>query len=250
MPDLILNPESEIVIFFGPRGTGKSTLMAHFTDEYLETLATQRWELSEQLIREENAERKSPLSFPDKPPVYSNTKYKNLKMRNGKDFEPFHIEGKDIGITQNDKEPYKALFPAPFVIIDEAHKDFPSTTDLAAGQLEFFMECRHHRVIMLLGTPRAVLIHKNIRVTGSRFIEPRKVINEFDAFNRLYRTTWHCREFLESNAIEEYISSDGKSDNFIETTYVHNGNVREIIDSYVFRRRFYPRDGKNFETSN
>lgn len=248
MADFILNPESEVVIFFGPRGTGKSTLMAHFTDEYLKTLATQRWELSEQLVREENAERKTPLSFPDKPPIYTNTKYKNLKTCTGKDFEPYHIEGKDIGITQNDKETYKVLFPAPFVVIDEAHKDFPSATDLAAGQLEFFMECRHYRVIMLLGTPRAVLINKNIRVTGSRFIEPHKVINEFDAFNRLCKTTWHCREFLESNAIEEYIASDGKSGNFIETTHVHNGNVREIIDSYAFRRRYYPKEGKDFET--
>ena len=246
MLNTILNPESEIVIFFGPRGKGKSSLMVHFVDEYLQTQGTQRWELSEQLIREENTKRKSPLTFPTAPPVYSNTVYK-LKTRAGADFNPIPIKGKEIGVT-NDKETYKTLFPAPLIALDEAHRELCSKGDnLPAGQLEFFMECRHHRVIMLLAAPRAVLINKDIRASGSRFIEPREVKNEFDAFNRLYKSTWFWREFLETAAIEEYISSNGKSDGFIETTYTHNGNVRELYDGYVFQRHFYPKDGKDFE---
>ncbi|MDE5943803.1 MAG: zonular occludens toxin domain-containing protein [Clostridia bacterium] len=247
MPDLILNPESEVVIFFGPKGKGKSSLMGHFVDDYLYTQGDERWELSEQLIREENAERITPLSFPDRPPVYANTKYKNLKTRTGKAFEPIPIKGKEIGVS-NDKETYKALYPAPLIALDEAHREFCSKGDnLPDGQLEFFMECRHHRVIMLLAAPRAVLIHKDIRASGSRFIEPRKVINFFDDFKRLYKTTWYCREFTETSAIEEYISTNGKSDGYIETTYTHNGNIRELYDGYAFRKHFYPKDGKDFE---
>ncbi len=247
MPDLILNPESEIVIFFGARGTGKSSLMGHFVDDYLETQGEQRLELSGQLIREENAERKTPLSFPTVPPMYANTKYKNLKMRTGKAVEPIPIQGKDIGVS-NDNETYKSLFPAPLIALDEAHREFCSKGDiLPSGQLEFFMECRHHRVIMLLAAPRAVLINKDIRASGSRFIEPRKVINFFDDFKRLYKTTWYCREFTESGAIEEYIATNGKSDGYIETSYTHNGNVRELYDGYAFRKHFYPKDGKDFE---
>ncbi len=252
MPDSILNPESEIVIFFGPRGKGKSTLMGHFLDEYLKTMSEKRWELSEQLIREENAEREikgiNLLSFPTAPPIYSNTKYKNLKTPAGKDFEPIPIKGKEIGVT-NDKESYKYLFPASLIALDEVEREFCSKGEnLPDGQLEYFMECRHDRIIMLLAAPRAVLINKDIRASGSRFIEPREVINEFDAFKRLYKTTWYCREFSETSAIEEYISTNGKSDGYVETTYVHNGNVREICDSYAFRRHFYPKEGKDFET--
>lgn len=248
MSELILNPESEVVIFFGGRGKGKSSLIAHFVDDYLKMQGVQRWELSEQLIREENAERKHPLSFPSAPPVYANTKYKGLKTRAGIAVEPILIKGKDIGVS-NDKETYKTLFPAPLIALDEAHREFCSKgDDLPAGQLEFFMECRHYRVIMLLAAPRAVLINKDIRASGSRFIEPRKVVNYFDDFRRLYKTVWYCREFSETGAIEEYISSNGKSDGYIETTYTHNGNVREIYDGYAFRKPFYPKDGKNFET--
>lgn len=245
MAELILNSESEIVIFFGARGKGKSSLMVHFVDEYLKTQGLQRWELSEQLIRQENAERKTPLSFPTAPPVYSNTKYK--LTYNSKGFAPIPIKGKEIGVT-NEKETYKTLFPAPLIALDEGHREFCSKSEnLPDGQREFFMECRHHRVIMLLAAPRAVLINKDIRASGSRFIEPRKVINFFDDFKRLYKTTWYCREFTESGAIEEYISSNGKSDGYIETEYTHNGNVRELYDGYAFQKHFYPKDGKDFE---
>lgn len=244
----ILNPESEIVIFFGPRGKGKSSLMAHFVDEYLKTQGAQRWELSEMLIREENAKRKTPLSFPTAPPIYSNTKYK-LKTRTGQDFECIPIKGKDIGINIEETDEYKDLFPAPLIALDEAHREFSSKSgNLPNGQLEFFMECRHYRIIMLLAAPRAVLLNKDIRASGSRFIEPRKVVNEFNDFKRLFRTTWYCREFLESSAIEEYIATDGKCGAYIETTYVHNGNVRELYDGYAFKRRYFPKEGKDFET--
>lgn len=244
----ILNPESEVVIFFGPRGKGKSSLMAHFVDEYLKTQGAQRWELSEMLIREENAERKKPLSFPTAPPIYSNTNYK-LRMRNGAEFVSIPIKGKDIGINiEGADETYKTLFPAPLIALDEAHREFSSKSgNLANGQLEYFMECRHYRIIMLLAAPRAVLLNKDIRASGSRFIEPHKVVNEYNDFKRLYKTTWHCREFLESSAIEEYIATDGKCGAYVETTYVHNGDVHELYDGYAFKRRFFPKEGADFE---
>lgn len=245
----ILNPDDgEIVIFFGPRGTGKSSLMGHFADEYLKTLSKQRWELSERLIREKNAKRKTPLSFPNAPPMYANTKYK-LKTRTGADFEPIPITGKELGLNGYDDNEYKTLLPAPFIAIDEAHNEFCSKGEkLPDGQFQFFMKCRHHRVILLLAAPRAVLLNKDIRASGSRFIEPREMVNQFDAFKRLYKTEWHCREFLHTSAIEEYIATDGKSGNYINTVYTHNGDIREIYDGFAFDYEFYPPEGEDFET--
>lgn len=246
MPTTLLDPTSELVIFFGECGKGKSSLMAHFVDEYLKTQAKQRWELSEQIIRDQNARRKKPLSFPTVPPIYSNLKLK-LKTRAGNDFEPIPIEGKDIGITK-EKEKYKALFPAPLIVLDEAHKEFSSKGEhLPKGQREYFMERRHYRVIMLLAAPRAVLIHKDIRDTGARCIEPRWHKHDYDAFGRICKTTWACREFLHTSDIEEYISTDGKSGDYIETTYTHNGNVYDLYDSFAFEDDFAPPEGEDFE---
>lgn len=246
----ILDPISEIVCFIGPRGVGKSTLMRHFVDEYMKTQVIQRWELSDQIIRGENARRKTPLSFPNAPPIYTNTKYDNLKTRSGIKIEPIPITGKEIGINiEGIDEGYKDLFPAPLIVLDEAENEFVSKGEhLPKGQLKFLSQCRHYRVLMLLAAPRAVFIHKDIRASGVRVIEPRKFVNEFDVFNRLYKTTWYCREFHDSSALEEYISTDGKSDGYINTTYTHNGNIRELVNSFEYERDFFPKEGKDFET--
>ena len=45
------------------------------------------------------------------------------------------------------------------------------------------------------------------------------------------------------------VSARGKSGGYIETSYTHNGNVREIYDGYAFRRNFYPKEGKDFEAT-
>ena len=241
----ILDPTSELIIFFGDCGAGKSSLMAHFADEYLKTQGEQRWELSEQIIRELNAKRKKPLSFPKATPIYSNLKLK-LKTREGKDFKHITIKGKEIGIS-NDKEKYKSLFPASLLIIDEAHDEFCSKGgELPKGQRDFFNKRRHNRLNILLAAPRAILINKDIRNTGARFIEVRGQTHEYNAFGTICKTTWHCREFRDKSALEEYLSTDGLSGAFTETTYTHTGNVREIYDGFAFVEDFAPSEGEDY----
>lgn len=247
----ILDPISETVLFFGKKGVGKSTLMRHFVDVYLKTMSKQRWELTEQIICGENSRRKKPLSFPDAPPIYSNREWE-LKTRSGIKFKPIPITGKEIGIKikGEDEDPnYKALLPAPLIVLDEAENEFVSKGEhLPKGQLKFLMQERHYRVIMLLAAPRAIFVHKDIRMAGLRAIEPRSFVHEYDAFGRICKTTWYCREFRDISAFEEYISTDGKSGAYIGTTYVHNGNIRDLINSFEYERDFFPKEGEDFET--
>ena len=244
----MLDPIHELIIIAAECGFGKSSLAMHFVDEYLKTQATQRWELSEQIIRELNAKRKTPLSFPSAPPIYMNVKGTKLKTQNGKDFNPIYIEGKDVGIS-NDEETYKALFPASLLVFDEAHSEFASKGEkLPAGQQDFFNKRRHNRLIIILIAPRAVLIHKDIRNTGARLIVPQGFNNEVDAFGRICKTTWRCHEYLNKSAIEEYISTDGAGGAYTETTYEHNGNVRDLYDGFAFVNDFAPPEGQDYET--
>lgn len=247
----ILDPISEQIVFFGACGAGKSSLMLHFIDEYLKTQGAQRWELSEQIIREENAKRKTPLSFPDAPPVYTNIKGLKLKSCNGSDFTPIHREGKEIGINEDkdaDKQKYKHIYPGSLIAIDEAHKGFCSKGNLPEGQRDFFNKRRHNRLIILLAVPRAVLINKDIRDTGTRFIEVCGQEHVRDIFKRISKTVWHCREFTEGGALEEYIQTDGKSGSFRCTTYIHDGNIFDLYNSFAFVGDFFPKDGDDFET--
>lgn len=246
MEEHILDPISELIIFFGDCGAGKSSLMVHFADEYLKKQGKERWELSEQIIRELNTRRKTPLSFPEQTPIYTNLSLK-LKARNGTKFAPINIKGKDIGIS-NEKESYKALFPASLLIIDEAHNEFCSKGgELPKGQRDFFNKRRHNRLNILLAAPRAVLINKDIRNTGARFIEVRGQEHEKDIFKRITHTTWHCREFSDKSALEEYITTDGISGKFTETTYEHKGDIYGLYDSFAFVEDFAPQEGKDYE---
>ncbi len=247
MNNFVLDPVSELIIFFGDCGAGKSSLMVHFADKYLKTQDVQRWELSEKIIRDLNTRRKTPLSFPSKTPVSTNLSLK-LKDRNGNEFIPATVKGKNIGIS-NDKETYKYLFPASLLIIDEAHNEFCSKGgELPKGQRDFFNKRRHNRLNILLAAPRAVLINKDIRNTGARFIEVRKQAHEKDQYNRIHKTTWYCREFLDKTALEEYLSTDGLSGAYAETTYEHNGNIFDLYDSFAFVEDFMPPEGADFET--
>ena len=244
----IFNPIHELIIIFGDCGVGKSSLIAHFIDVYLKKQGAKRWELSEQIIRELNVKRKTPLSFPTAPPIYSNIKGFKLKTRNGADFKPIYLEGKDVGITKG-KEKYKPIFPASLLVFDEAHSEFCSKGErLPKGQQDFFNKRRHNRIIMILAAPRAVLIHKDIRNTGARFIEVLRQENERDLFGKIHKTTWHCRECRDKSAIEEYIATDGKNDNFTEITFTHNGNVYDLYDSFAFVQDFAPANGEDYET--
>lgn len=241
----ILDDISELVIFFGDCGAGKSSLMVHFADEYLKTQGVKRWELSEKIIRDQNAQRKTPLSFPDIPPVYSNLKL-NLTF-NGAAFSPHYVRGKDVGIS-NDNEKYKNFYPASLLIFDEAHGEFCSKGEtLPAGQRDFFLKRRHNRLNILMAAPRAVLIHKDIRNSGARFIEVKGQKHEYDPFKRICKTIWRCREFSDKSALEEYIATDGGSGAFNDKVYEHKGNVFDLYDSFVFVTDFMPQEGKDFE---
>ena len=242
----LLDPISELVIFFGECGAGKSSLMVHFVDDYLKTQGDKRRELSEQITDEENKTRKTQLSFPKVPPMYSNLKNLNLKLRNGKTFKPVYIKGNELGIS-NDKKTYKSLRPASLIVIDEANDEFPSSGELEKGQRDLFNKRRHDRLIILLAAPRGNSVHKTIRNTGKRFIEVIGQTHERDVFGRIYKTTWHCREFSDKRTLEEYISTDGASGGYVKTTYVHNGNIYDLYDSFAFVKDFMPPEGKDFE---
>lgn len=242
----MLNPISELIIFFGDCGSGKSSLIALFADIYVKEQGTQRWELSEQIIRELNVNRKQPLSFPSAPPIYSTSKYK-LKDKYGHNVKIIGIKSNEIGIS-NKKEKYKALYPASLLIIDEAYSEFCSKGELTKGQRNFFLEYRHNRLIILIASPRAILINKDIRNAGARFIEVCGQTHEYDPFGRICKTTWHCRESTSKDEVEEYIKTDGQSGTFTETTYEYNGNIFDLYNSFAYVTDFMPQEGEDFET--
>lgn len=238
--------DKSLIIIFGECGNGKSSLMVHLTDEYLKTQGAERWELSEYVIRGLNADRKKPLKYPDSPILYSNLPY-CLKDKKGREIKPVKVKGKDIGINEGDEQDYKYFMPASMITIDEAQDEFVSKSEtLPKGQRKFFNERRHNRLKIILVSPRALYIHKDIRRTGAYGIEVRRQEHEYSAFGTLLKTKWFCREFVEEKELEIYIQSDGQEGRYIETVYEHKGDIYELYDSYAFAKDFAPPEGKEY----
>ena len=242
--------DESLIIFFGECGTGKTSLMMHFADEYVKKCWAERLELNEYVLRCLNAERETPLSYPTVPPVYSNTDF-ILQDNKGRIVKPIHIRGNDLGINKDEEKNYKYIYPASLVILDEAHNEFNTKGEpLSRGQRDFFNKRRHNRLKIMLASPRAVLIHKDIRGSGAYGVEVRHMVNTYSQFGTLRSSKWYCREFPEECELERYIKSDGAEGYYINTFYEHKGNVFDLYDSFAFAPDFAPPDGEEYYSDN
>lgn len=238
--------DKSLIIIFGECGKGKSSLAVHFADEYIKKQGTERWELSEYVIRGLNANRKKPLKYPDRPIIYSNLSC-TLKDKKGREITPVAVKGKDIGINDDEEKNYKYFVPASFVVIDEAQNEFVSKSEhLQKGQRRFLYERRHNRLKLVFISPRAALIHKDIRRTGAYGIEVLRQEHEYSEFGTLIKTKWYCREFVDENELELYIQSDGNAGRYIKTVYEHKGDIFALYDSYSFVGDFAPPEGEEY----
>lgn len=242
--------DEDLIIFFGKCGSGKSSLMVHFADEYVKGQGAGRWELSEQIIREMNVERKTHLEYPEDMPIYINRGFKDkliLKNRFGREVNTIPVIGQDIGINTEDDNGYKYFYPASLFMIDEAHSEFKSKGEnLPKGQRTFFNERRHARLKIMLAAPRAVLIHKDIRSSGAYGVEVCGMRKEYSRFGTLISSKWFCREFTDESDLELYIKTDGNEGAYIETEYEHRGNIFALYNSFAFSKDFAPPEGKEF----
>lgn len=237
-----------LIIIVGECGKGKSSLAMVFAEDYINKRGAERWEFTEKIIREENAKRATPLEFPSTLPVYSNIDF-TIKNVNGNDVKPIPIKGNQIGVNNHaDKKlKYVYLYPASLIILDEMQTEFPSKEiPLPKGQQKFFTTHRHDDLEMIMLAPRGVFIHKDIRCSGATIIEVIGKTHVKNIFGTTCQTIWLCRKFLNYKDFEEYQSTDGKSGNFKEVLYSHDGNVYDFYDDHEHRQDYIPPEGAAF----
>lgn len=241
--------DSDLILFFGKCGNGKTSLMVHMADEYVREQGAMRWEWTEQMIREENGRRKTALEYPRNIPIYAN---KCLQLtftdKAGREVKPIIVEGRDMGVNiPEDSRKYKYFYPASLFMLDEAQREFASKSEhLPKGQLTFFQERRHAQMKIMLAAPRAVAVHKDIRDSGVYGVEVRGMRNERSRFGTLTASRWYCREFTDKDDLELYITTNGREGEYIRTTYEHRGNIFELYDSFANRKDFMPPEGEEF----
>lgn len=222
--------------------------MIHLADEYVKEHWCDSLATAEYVVRDLNSKRRTPLLTPSAPPVYSNTDFK-VEDVHGRKVVPVRVSGCDVGINcPEDEHDYKYFYPSSLIVMDEAHGEFKSKSEnLPIGQRKFFNQRRHNRLQIMLASPRAMLIHKDIRGSGAYGIEVQHMVNNYSKFGTLISSYWYCREFSEEGELEAYIKTDGKEGDYLETMYKHDGNVFELYDSFAHVGDFAPPEGKQYE---
>lgn len=201
--------------------------------------------MTQERIRALNLERKTPLTIPDKPPIFSDFK---VKFLDGYEqyYEPYYINGYYFGMA-NEKMPTQFVLPHSHVHLTEVQHYYNSKDLLPLPRhvSSLFEMYRQYFLDIWLDLQRPILLDKNIRDLIKHFIEVLGMENLTDEeTGRIIQSTFRCREFDSNFALEEYLET-GK-ETYRETQYVYRGNIFRIYDSFEHFDDFIPGEGKDF----
>lgn len=233
-----------IIIIFGKPGIGKTSLnMAFLKQEFLlegkNLLESCRYRIS--ML---NYGRKTPLTMPDKAPIFSDFEAR-VKYGYKKQYEPYYINGFYFGL-KNERLKVLNLPPYAKIHLCEAQKYFDSrkSKTFPAFVSRAFEMHRHYGLDIIMDVQRLGLIDLNVREIAGKFIEVVDCIHEEDACGNISKTTWHCREFDSYQSVRDYLEASGKD--YRETTYTNEGNIFDSYNAYGCFDEFVPDDGQDF----
>jgi hypothetical protein len=233
-----------ITIVFGAPGVGKSALMTHFIKKvYIEEGAA-LLDQTQAKIEELNRSRDKLLTFPDKPPIFSDYRVK-FKVGYEKYYEPYFVNGFYLGLP-NDRINTIYLPPYSKVFLSEVQRYYDSrksksTPDFISRMYEMH---RHYGIDVYMDIQRPMLIDLNIRELCKRFIEVVSMVHTTDYTGEITKTMFHCREFDSWRALETYMENGTAT--YTDRAFVNEGNIFRCFNSFNYFDEFLPKDGKDF----
>lgn len=234
-----------ITIICGKPRVGKTALNTHFALQSLLKDGSRRLKRCVAEINSFNTERRSnKLLIPDKPPIYTNYDA-NFKIGYKKSISPIWVNPFYIGLP-NDNMPVQFILPYGELHITEGQRywDSRESASLPDHVSRWFETHGHFFLDIYIDVQRAKLIDKNIRALANKIIEVQRMVHVRDAYGRILRTMWYCREFASSAEYETY--ADGGYAPYKTTHYVHEGNIFDSYNSRSCKGGFVPTMTDNF----
>ena len=229
-----------ITIISGAPGAGKSSLNAYFLDRTYKEEGRTLLKRSVAKIEEINKTRRNPLTPPSLPPIYSDFRVK-IPAGYKKYYEPYYINGYYMGLA-NERLKTQFLPPYAKVFLSEAQRYYNSrkSGNFPDFVSRFYEMHRHFGLDLYLDVQRVRLIDPNIRELCRHFIEVQFMEHTRDKLGRIVHTVWHCREFDNWLAFEDYLNTGAAT--YKETTYTYDGNIFDCYDSFGFFENYLPED--------
>ncbi len=233
-----------IHIIFGAPGAGKTSLNAYLLKNAYRSEGRRLLDYTRNRIIELNASRKTPLTIPAKPPIFSDFK---VRFLDGYDtyYEPYYLNGFYFGLA-NDVMATQYIPPGSKIFLSEGQKYFDSrqNTTFPRWVSSAFEMHRHYGIDIWIDVQRPKLIDLNIRALCKHFIEVLGMENDESATGSITKNTWLCREFDSLLSVEQYLETG--EGNYREKRYVHEGNIFDVFDSVGHFNDFLPAEGKDF----
>ncbi len=233
-----------ITIIFGAPGAGKSSLNTYFLKKAYFENGRELLNSTRRRVQAINEQFGRKLTLPDAPPIYADY---DVKIHTGykKWYEPYFINGYYFGLP-NDKFETQFVYPNSRIHFSEAQRYYNSrkSTTLPDWVSRAFEMHRHYGLEIYLDVQRPALIDLNIRELCKRFIEVLGMTHYRNDLGEIYKTVFRCREFTSWAEVDKYIKT-GEGE-FIETSYVDEGNIFECFNSTSFFEDFLPPAGKDF----
>lgn len=234
-----------ITIIFGAPGAGKSSLNTYFLKTTYETQGRAMLAYTRRRIEALNGEREHKLTVPDKPPIFSDFKVR-FKIGYEKWFEPYFINGFYLGLP-NERLPIQYIPPGSKIFLSEVQRYYYSRNsqtmpDWVSRGYEMH---RHYGTDFFMDVQRVMLVDKNIRELCKHFIEVQGMSTAEDKYGQTVRTEFHCREFENNVAVEEYLSTGSKK-TYTSTKYTYNGDIFRCFDSFNYFNEFVPKGDCDF----
>lgn len=199
------------------------------------------------LNKEREMEHVSLLSIPTQPPIVSNYEA-HIRTSFQEVFKPYFVNPYKLGIpTPETEDKIQFMPPCTCAHVTEGRKywDGRESSSMPDNVSRYFETHGHNYLTIIIDAQRGKALDLNIRENANRFIEVQKMINDEDAYGRVIRSRWYCREFYSLQDYEAYLA--GKTGYYYRNTmYQYEGNIFELYESRNCQRDFVPPNGRDY----
>ncbi len=235
---------SDILIFWGKRGKGKSSLKCAFEVLFMQPKnAKEDLKLCRSICNDLN-DAGLHLHPPEDHLVFVDTYARSIGFGLKKRYA-YTFRGIDFGIP-NERHPTGLLCPVGKYSFDEAQDLFDSHMGSLATFVSKAMELsRQPELFIMIAVQRPMRIPQDIRDLAT-FIECVDKKNVYNKYGRLIQTVWTINIIYEGSNLQSYLSSRDKA--LIDKTikFAFNWNIYKCYNPRFFLPMFY----KGFEGCN
>jgi hypothetical protein len=228
---------SDILIFWGKRGSGKSSLKAMFEVLFMQPRnAKQDLKLCKSLCEELNMAGLN-LHPPQDHLVFVNTFTKSVGPHLKRNYA-YTFRSLDFGLP-NETHPTGLLCPVGKYSFDEDQDLFDSHMGSLATFVSKAIELsRQPELFLMMAVQRPMRIPQDIRDLAT-FIECESKESFYNKYGRLERTEWTCNIIYNGSNLSKYLESRDVALIDKKVKFVFNGNIYKCYDSRYFLPMFY-----------